>query len=62
MTDATDEPLAYRRLTGVDDRAFCEEVSEILDSGYVLHGSPAITSVRGGVIVAQALVYVGDKR
>jgi hypothetical protein len=62
MTEATEPPLAYRLLTGADDRAFCERVAEALDSGYVLHGSPAITASNGDVIVAQALVYVGETR
>ncbi|PPK97423.1 hypothetical protein CLV92_104244 [Kineococcus xinjiangensis] len=51
-------PLAYRLLTGPDDRSFCERVSEALASGYRLHGDPAITSVDGRVVVAQAVVLV----
>ena len=50
------EKLAYRLLTGIDDRAFCERVSAALAEGYVLHGSPAATFNGTGVIVAQALV------
>jgi hypothetical protein len=49
-------PLRYRLLTGIDDRAFCEKVSQALDEGYELHGSPAITEVAGTVRVAQAVV------
>lgn len=52
MTDA----LRYRVLTGPDDHVFCERVSAALDEGYVLHGSPAVTSNGGTVIVAQAIV------
>ncbi len=48
--------LRYRVLTGPDDRSFCERISEALDSGYVLHGSPSLTTVEGRVVVAQALV------
>ena len=33
----------YRLLTGPDDVSFCLRVSEALDLGYVLYGSPAIT-------------------
>ena len=56
MSDATDDRLAYRLLTGTDTREFCERVSRALAEGYVLHGSPAI-SVRDGVVVtAQAVV------
>ena len=48
--------LTYRLLTGPDDRAFCERVSDALADGYVLHGSPAITVLDGVVMVAQAVV------
>ncbi len=49
-------PLGYRLLTGTDDRAFCERVSEALESGYKLYGSVAVT-VRGNeIVVAQAVV------
>ena len=50
------EPLAYRLLTGTDDRAFCERVSQALEEGYQLHGAPAMTTVDGTVHVAQAVV------
>ncbi len=32
----------YRLLTGQDDRAFCERVSEALEQGWRLYGSPTI--------------------
>jgi len=51
-----DERLAYRVLTGPDDRAFCERVSAALAEGYELHGGPAVTFDGQRVIVAQALV------
>jgi len=51
-----DERLAYRVLTGPDDRAFCERVSAALADGYRLHGGPAVTFNGDRVIVAQALV------
>ena len=53
---ATGERLAYRLLTGADDRSFCERISAALAEGYVLHGSPAATFNGTSVIVAQALV------
>ena len=53
---STKEKLAYRLLTGTDDRAFCERVSAALAEGYVLHGSPAATFNGSSVIVAQAVV------
>ena len=37
-----DRPI-YRLLTGADDRAFCERVSEALEQGWRLYGSPAMT-------------------
>lgn len=51
-----EERLAYRVLTGPDDRAFCERVSEALAEGYELHGGPALTFDGERVVVAQALV------
>jgi hypothetical protein len=49
-------PLRYRLLTGSDDRAFCERISQALDDGYELYGPPAITTVGDTVRVAQAVV------
>ena len=49
-------PNRYTILTGVDDSAFCARVSEKLDNGYELYGSPAITFNGKDNIVAQALV------
>lgn len=51
--------LAYRLLTGGDDRSFCEKVSAALADGYVLHGGPALTSVDGRVVAAQAVILPG---
>lgn len=60
MTDqpTPDEPgrLPYRLLTGPDDHAFCQRVSEALADGYQLYGSPAITWDGEGAIVAQAVI------
>lgn len=56
MTDVPAAPLPYRVLTGPDDRAFCERVSEALSAGYRLHGGPALTFNGERVIVAQAVV------
>jgi hypothetical protein len=50
----------YRVLTGPDDDSLCERVSDALDLGYELHGSPAITSHNGVAYVAQAVVWTGD--
>ncbi len=48
--------LRYRLLTGPDTSAFCERVSEALDQGYVLHGSPSITFNGTTTYVAQAVI------
>ena len=51
-----DQPLAYRLLTGADDREFCEKVGNALAEGYALYGSPSITFDGEQIIVAQAVV------
>lgn len=52
----SDDRLAYRLLTGTDDRAFCEKVSAALEDGYVLYGSPCVTHNGQQVVTAQAVV------
>lgn len=47
----------YRLLTGPDDAKFCHRVSEALDLGYELYGSPAATFDGDQVIVAQAILW-----
>jgi hypothetical protein len=51
--------LPYRLLTGRDDRAFCERVSQALDDGWQLYGEPRMTYDwwRGRMKVAQAVVW-----
>ena len=55
-TSGFEPRLRYRLITGADDAAFCERVSALLDDGYELHGSPALTFGKDGVVAAQALV------
>ena len=55
MPDMSDTPR-YRLLTGPDDHTFCVRVSEALDEGYELYGSPAIAHDGERAIVAQAVV------
>ena len=50
------EQLSYRLLTGADDSAFCEKVSQALADGYRLHGDPAVAVDGDRVVVAQAVV------
>lgn len=56
MSEAADDRLTYRLLTGRDNREFCERVSQALAEGYVLYGSPAITANDEHNVVAQAVV------
>jgi hypothetical protein len=49
----------YRILTGPDDDAFCHRVSEAIELGYELYGSPALTMNGQDVIAAQALLWPG---
>jgi hypothetical protein len=44
-------------LTGPDDELFCRRVSEALELGYRLYGSPAATFDGTGIIVGQALLW-----
>jgi hypothetical protein len=53
------EPLRYRLITGPDDAEFCARISRLLDQGYRLYGSPAVTFDGSGVIAAQAVVWAG---
>ena len=46
----------YRLLTGVDDAAFCQRVSDALADGYRLYGPPLMTHDGTRVIVGQAIV------
>ncbi|MEU8420249.1 DUF1737 domain-containing protein [Micromonospora sp. NPDC048835] len=55
MSDLT-KPLGYRLITGPDDAEFCARVSALLEQGYRLHGSPALTFDGERVVAAQALV------
>jgi hypothetical protein len=50
------EKLNYRLLTGIDNKSFCERVSNALNDGYELYGSPSITYNGETCIVAQAVV------
>jgi hypothetical protein len=51
-----EKPLTYRLITGPDDAEFCARVSSLVDQGYQLYGSPALTFNGEHVIAAQALV------
>lgn len=48
----------YRYLTGVDDETFCHGVSNALNCGWVLHGSPtlAFNGKSKQIVCGQAIV------
>lgn len=48
----------YRLITGTDDSAFCHRVTQALNNGWDLHGSPSVSfdSANGAAICAQAVV------
>jgi len=45
----------YKFLTGVDDSAFCQKVSDHIEAGYELYGSPSITVKGNQIWVGQAV-------
>jgi hypothetical protein len=54
---ATDAPKKrYRLLTGPDDSNFCQKVSDALNDGYELYGSPSITFNGETAYAAQAVI------
>ena len=57
VTPATEAPKKrYRMLTGIDDSAFCQKVSDALNDGYELYGSPTMTFDGKNVYVGQAVI------
>lgn len=46
----------YRFITGTDDDAFCQRVSDALDNGYVLYGEPKLSHDGTKTICAQAVI------
>ena len=60
MDTPPDDLPRYRLLTGPDDAAFCRRVSEALDQGYQLYGSPTMAFDGRTMVVAQALIRAED--
>jgi hypothetical protein len=56
----TDDRLRYRLLTGPDDAEFCRRVSEAVEEGYQLYGSPTMTYDGERIIVGQAVILVPE--
>lgn len=52
----TNQKLRYRLITGPDDATFCQRISNLLDEGYELYGSPSVTWNGKEVIAAQAVI------
>ena len=48
----------YRFITGPDDSQFCHRVTQALNKGWTLHGSPSLTydATRGLTICGQAVM------
>ena len=46
---------SYRFLSGADDAAFCQRVSDVLAEGYILYGNPVMVMDNGNRIVGQAV-------
>jgi len=53
----------YRLITGPDDATFCHRVSEALELGYELYGSPSVAynSDKNEVIAAQAVIWSNEQ-
>lgn len=52
----------YRFITGVDDSEFCHRVTQALNKGWTLQGSPSLTydATKGRTICGQAVVKEVD--
>ena len=61
MSNPPENRLRYRLLTGPDDVSFCRRVSEALEMGYQLYGSPAMAFDGNSVIVSQAVTWPDRK-
>jgi hypothetical protein len=53
----------YRLLTGEGDAVFCKKISEALNKGWELYGSPAMTfdAATGKLVAGQAVVKEVEK-
>lgn len=50
------QTTGYKLITGPDDATFCERITKLLNEGYELYGSPALTYNGEQVIAAQAVI------
>ena len=47
---------SYHFLSGVDDAAFCQRVSDVLAEGYILYGNSVMVMDNGNRIVGQVVI------
>ena len=47
---------SYHFLSGVDDAAFCQRVSDFLAEGYILYGNPVMVMDNSNQIVGQTVI------
>ena len=57
-----DTTKRYKFLSGIDDSNFCQRVSDHLDAGYELAGSPTMVVKGSTVYVGQAIVRKATKK
>lgn len=57
-----DTTKRYKFLSGIDDSNFCQRVSDHLDAGYELAGSPTMVVKGATVYVGQAIVRKATKK
>ncbi|MEH6453391.1 MAG: DUF1737 domain-containing protein [Psychromonas sp.] len=46
----------YKLISGKDDAEFCARITQLLEQGYELYGSPALAFNGEHMVVAQAVV------
>ncbi len=51
----------YKLITGKDDAEFCARVTKLLEQGYELYGSPAMSFNGEHIVVAQAVIKTGPQ-
>ena len=51
----------YKLITGKDDSEFCYRITKLLNQGYELYGSPALSFNGEHMVVAQAVVKTGTQ-
>jgi hypothetical protein len=54
--------ILYRYLTGPDDASFCHRITEVLNRGWQLYGSPTLTynAETKQVVCGQAIIKEAD--